>query len=84
MTEGLKTRAKQLFGPVRFLESLGMTEIWPVGGRRCEEGHLHFTGALGLVEVQPLSGSRSIEAGDEGTLVVMPLVPYRETTLLLR
>ena len=84
VTAGLKTRAAQLFGPVRFIEGLGMTEIWPVGGRRCEEGHLHFGGALGLVEVQPLSGSRSLEAGEVGTLIVTPFAPYRETTLLLR
>jgi phenylacetate-CoA ligase len=84
VTEGLKKRAEQLFGPVRFIEGLGMTEIWPVGGRRCEAGHLHFTASLGLVEVQPLEGSRPVEAGDVGTLVVTPFAPYRDTTLLLR
>jgi acyl-CoA synthetase (AMP-forming)/AMP-acid ligase II len=84
VTRGLKTRAEQLFGPVRFLEGLGMTEIWPVGGRLCEAGHLHFGVAQGLVEVQPLEGSRPMEAGEVGTLVVTPFAPYRETTLLLR
>src|SRR5262249_28552963 len=31
VTAGLKHRAEQLFGPVRFLKGSGMTEIWPVG-----------------------------------------------------
>jgi len=84
VTQGLKQRCEQLFGPVRFIEGSGMTEIWPVCGRLCEAGHLHFEVSQGLVEVQPLDGASPVEAGDVGTLVVTPFAPYRETTLLLR
>src|SRR5260370_288550 len=84
VTQGLKQRAERLFGSVRWLEGLGMTETWPVGGRLCEAGHLHFEVSQGLIEVQPLSGTAPAEAGEAGTLVVTPFAPYRETTLLLR
>ena len=32
-------------------EGYGMTEIWPLGGRRCRAGHVHFESAQGLIEV---------------------------------
>lgn len=83
VTAGLKHRCEQVFGPVRFIEGSGMTEIWPVCGRLCEAGHLHFEVSQGLVEVQPLGDASPSGAGDVGTLVVTPFAPYRETTLLL-
>ena len=76
-----------LFGwrfSVRWLEGLGMTETWPVGGRLCEAGHLHFEVSQGLIEVKPLEGTVPAQAGEAGTLVVTLFPPYRETTLLLR
>jgi phenylacetate-CoA ligase len=84
VTQGLKKRCKQLFGPVRFIEGSGMTEIWPVGGRLCEAGHLHFEVSQGLIEVQRLDSTDLAQEGEIGTLVVTPFPPYRETTLLLR
>jgi len=84
VTQGLKKRCEQLFGPVRFMEGSGMTEIWPVGGRLCEAGHLHFEISQGLVEVQSLENNSPAQEGEVGTLVVTPFPPYRETTLLLR
>jgi len=84
MTQGLKQRCEEVFGPVRILEGYGMTETWPVDGRLCEAGHLHFEVSRGLVEVHSLESDRKAEAGEYGTLVVTPFPPYRETTLLLR
>lgn len=84
VTQGLKKRCERLFGPVRFLEGSGMTEIWPVGGRLCEAGHLHFEISQGLVEVQQMENTGPAQVGEAGTLVVTPFPPYRETTLLLR
>jgi phenylacetate-CoA ligase len=84
VTQGLKQRAEWLFGSVRWLEGSGMTETWPVGGRLCEAGHLHFEVSQGLIEVQQLEGSGPAQEGEAGTLVVTPFPPYRETTLLLR
>jgi phenylacetate-CoA ligase len=84
VTQGLKQRCEQLFGPVRFIEGSGTTDIWPVCGRLCEAGHLHFEVSQGLVEVQRLDSTSPAGEGDVGTLVVTPFPPYRETTLLLR
>jgi phenylacetate-CoA ligase len=84
VTEGLKRRATEVFGPVRFTEGLGMTETWPCVGRLCEEGHLHFEPSHGLVEVCKPDTCEPAAPGEAGTMVVTPFPPYRETTLLLR
>ncbi|HEX2915850.1 MAG TPA: AMP-binding protein [Chloroflexia bacterium] len=84
VSQGLKRRAETVFGQVSWLEGYGMTEIWPLGGTICPEGHLHFDPLQGLVEVyNPLTG-RLAQPGETGNLVVTPFPPYRETTLLLR
>jgi hypothetical protein len=61
-----------------------MTETIPFGGARCEDGHLHFEASHGLLEVHNPETNAPAQAGEAGTLVVTPLPPYRETTLLLR
>jgi phenylacetate-CoA ligase len=84
VTEGLKRRAAEVFGQVRFSEGLGMTETWPCVGRQCEQGHLHFEPSQGLVEVCRPGTGEPASPGEAGTMVVTPFPPYRETTLLLR
>ena len=84
VTEGLKARAQDVFGPVSFEEGYAMTETWPLGGARCSEGHLHFEPSQGLVEVIDPETGRPAAPGAVGTIVATPLPPYRETTLLLR
>ena len=84
VTAGLKTRCQELFGPVRFLESYAMTETWPLGGMVCEQGHLHFEPSQGVLEVVSLDSAAPAQPGEVGTLVITPLPPYRETTILLR
>jgi hypothetical protein len=84
VTEGLKMRSQQLFGPVQFLEGYGMTEIWPLGGCLCEEHHLHFEVSQGLLEVLNHETATAALPGEMGTIVATPFPPYRETTILLR
>lgn len=84
VTEGLKARCQQVFGPVQCLEGYGMTEIWPFGGRLCEAGHLHFEVSQGLLEVHNAETAAPARAGESGTIVATPFPPYRETTLVLR
>jgi phenylacetate-coenzyme A ligase PaaK-like adenylate-forming protein len=85
VTEGLKIRSQQLFGPARVLEGgYGMTEIWPFGGRLCEAGHLHFEVSQGLLEVYNFETAAPALPGETGTIVATPFPPYRETTLVLR
>jgi phenylacetate-coenzyme A ligase PaaK-like adenylate-forming protein len=84
VTAGLKARAQHLFGPVHFSEGYAMTETWPTTGILCSQGHLHFEISQALVEVLDPHTGRVTEGGSAGTLVITPLPPYRETTLLLR
>lgn len=80
VTPGLKRRATALFGPVEFIEGYGSTEVWPMGGTLCSQGHLHFEPTQGLVEVQ----ASIFSLQSLGTLVATPFPPYRDTTLVLR
>ncbi len=84
VTEGLKARCQQFFGPVQVLEGYGITELWPLGGRRCSQGHLHFEASQGLLEVYNLETAAPARPGETGTIVATPFPPYRETTLVLR
>jgi acyl-CoA synthetase (AMP-forming)/AMP-acid ligase II len=83
-TTGLMARAQALFGEVTFHEGYGMTETWPCNGTVCEAGHLHFEPSSALIEVCDLETGAAVKPGEVGRMVVTPLPPYRETTLLLR
>jgi phenylacetate-coenzyme A ligase PaaK-like adenylate-forming protein len=83
-SEGLKARARRLFGPVQFDETYSMTETWPFSGQTCSEGHLHFESVPGLLEVISPETGAPASAGEVGTIVATPLPPYRDTTILLR
>jgi phenylacetate-coenzyme A ligase PaaK-like adenylate-forming protein len=84
VSAGLKERCLELFGSVPFVEGFGMTEIWPVSGVLCSQGHLHFEASQGLLEVVDSETGSPSRPGEVGTLVVTPLPPYRDTTLVLR
>lgn len=84
VTEGLKARARRLFGEVTFDEGYGMTETWPLSGVRCPEGHLHFETSQALVEVLDPETGAPARPGEAGTVVATPFPPYRQTTILLR
>jgi phenylacetate-coenzyme A ligase PaaK-like adenylate-forming protein len=84
VTDGVKRRATQLFGPVTFVQGYAMTETIPLGGRSCADGHLHFEPSYGLVEVIAPETARPTVGDEPGSIVVTPFAPYRETTLLLR
>jgi phenylacetate-coenzyme A ligase PaaK-like adenylate-forming protein len=84
VTEGLKTRARDLFGDVDIRENYGMTELVPFGGTLCPDGHLHYEPSGGLLEVESIEHAGPAAPGELGTVVATPLPPYRETTLLLR
>jgi phenylacetate-coenzyme A ligase PaaK-like adenylate-forming protein len=84
VTEGLKDRARRIFGEVQFVESYAMTETFPFGGSVCAEGHLHFEVSAGLLEVLNVDTGAAARPGEAGTIVATPFAPYRETTILLR
>jgi phenylacetate-coenzyme A ligase PaaK-like adenylate-forming protein len=85
VTEGLKARARSLFGDaVEFESGYGMTETWPLNGTLCEQGHLHFEPSQGLIEVYNHNTHAPARPGEYGTIVSTPFPPYRETTLVIR
>lgn len=82
-TEGVKRRAKELFGDVVYYDAWGMTETWSTGAVLCEEGHLHF-GNTGLIEfINPDTG-KAAGPGEVASVVATMLPPYRDTTLFIR
>jgi phenylacetate-coenzyme A ligase PaaK-like adenylate-forming protein len=84
LTEGLKERCQQLFGPVRFSESYTVTALLPWGGTRRADGNLEFGLLPGLLEVINPDTAAPAQPGEIGTIVATPFLPYRETMLLLR
>lgn len=85
VTEGLKERARAFFGSrIEFVQGYATTELDPLNGSECSEGHLHFQPSAGLVEVKSLQGARPAGPGEPGTIVATPFAPFRETTLLVR
>jgi phenylacetate-CoA ligase len=69
---------------VRPTDTFAMTEILPVSGRSCQQGHLHIDLNMGLVEVIALDGSGPAAPGELGTMVVTPYFPYRECMPVFR
>jgi phenylacetate-coenzyme A ligase PaaK-like adenylate-forming protein len=65
-------------------DTFAMTEVLPVSGRVCEQGHLHHDLNMGLVEIVSLDGSGPAAPGELGTVVITPFYPYRECMPVLR
>ena len=65
-------------------DTFAMTEVLPVSGRTCDQGHLHVDLNMGLVEVIALDGSEPAAPGELGTMVVTPFFPYRECMPVFR
>ncbi len=86
LTAGLERRAKEFFGDsVEIISNYGMTELAPLAGNHCEQGHLHFEVSMGLIEVASLEQpSRIATDGETGTIVATPFPPFRESTIFLR
>jgi phenylacetate-coenzyme A ligase PaaK-like adenylate-forming protein len=84
VTAGLQARLPALFGEAAVIETYGMTETFGAGGQVCAAGHLHFHPAHALVEVIDTNTGAPAAPSHVGTLVVTPLPPFRETTILLR
>jgi phenylacetate-CoA ligase len=84
VSEGLIERAQRLFGAVEFDEEYGMTETWPFSGLRCSGSHLHFEPTVGMMEMIDPETSAPASQNEAGSIVVTPLPPYRDTTILLR
>lgn len=84
LSPALAQAAHEVFGPHAVNDSFGMTEVLPVSGRVCEQGHLHHDLNMGYVEVVDVDTGRPVGPGELGTVVITPYFPYRECMPVFR
>jgi phenylacetate-CoA ligase len=84
LSPALARAARDTLGPVLVNDTFGMTEVLPVSGRVCEQGHLHHDLNMGYVEVTDLDTGMPAAAGELGSVVITPYYPYRECMPVLR
>lgn len=83
LTDALRSRALETLGaPVR--SSYLMTEIVPLGGTYCTQGHLHYPAEFGHVELLDPLTLQPAAPGQVATIVATPYARYRQCTVLLR
>jgi phenylacetate-CoA ligase len=83
MSPGLaRASADTLGGSIN--DTFAMTEVLPVSGRVCEQGHLHHDLNMGFVEVIDLDTGLPAAPGALGTVVITPYYPYRECMPVFR
>jgi phenylacetate-CoA ligase len=61
-----------------------MTEVIPVSGTTCSQGHLHHDLNTGLVELLDLDTGEPAAPGALSTVVITPYYPYRECMPVFR
>jgi phenylacetate-CoA ligase len=84
LSASLAQAAAQTFG-VPFVEDpYSMTEVAPVSGRTCSQGHQHHDLNVGLTELVDLDTGEPAAAGALGTLVITPYFPYRDCMPVFR
>jgi phenylacetate-CoA ligase len=84
LTASLARAATQTFGVPRVEDPYSMTEIVPVTGRPCSQGHMHHDLNVGLTELVDLDTGEPAAPGALGTLVITPYFPYRDCTPVFR
>jgi phenylacetate-coenzyme A ligase PaaK-like adenylate-forming protein len=84
LSPALARAARETLGPVLVNDTFGMTEVLPVSGRVCEQGHLHHDLNMGYVEVIGLDSGKPAAAGELGSVVITPYFPYRECMPVFR
>lgn len=83
LSQAVSQAVEETFGAV-IQESYSMTEIAPVTGLICQQGHIHPDISTGFVEVIHPETGEPAAPGELGTLVVTPYYPYRECMPLFR
>ena len=76
--------AIRTFGVAHIDDPYSMTEIAPVTGRACRQGHQHYDLGLGYTELIDLHTGQPAAPGSLGTLVVTPYFPYRDCMPVFR
>jgi phenylacetate-CoA ligase len=84
LSASLARAAIQTFGVPLVEDPYSMTEIVPVTGRPCSQGHMHHDLNVGLTELVDLDTGEPAAPGALGTLVITPFFPYRDCTPVFR
>jgi phenylacetate-coenzyme A ligase PaaK-like adenylate-forming protein len=84
LSASLARAAAGTFGVPLIEDPYSMTEIVPVTGRPCSQGHMHHDLNLGLTELIDLDTGEPAAPGALGTLVITPYFPYRDCTPVFR
>jgi phenylacetate-CoA ligase len=84
LSPSLAAAARETFGITQINDSFGMTEVMPVSGRSCSQGHMHHDINMGLVELLDLETSEPAAPGALATVVITPYFPYRDCMPVFR
>ncbi|HZO75685.1 MAG TPA: AMP-binding protein [Ktedonobacteraceae bacterium] len=84
LSDALRRAVTETLGPAIISDAYGMTEILPMGGRTCNQGHLHYDLNVGSFEVIDLDTGKPAAPGELGTVVITPYYPYRECMPVFR
>jgi phenylacetate-CoA ligase len=84
LSPSLAQAARETFGATGIKDLFSMTEVAPVFGRTCTEGHLHFDLNMGLVEYLDIETGEPAAPGALATVVVTPYFPFRDCMPVFR
>ncbi len=79
----LRSAASQTLGG-QVNDGFGMTEVIPIAGSTCSQGHLHHDLSMGLVELLDLHSAEPARPGELSTVVMTPYFPFRECMPVFR
>jgi phenylacetate-coenzyme A ligase PaaK-like adenylate-forming protein len=83
LSSSLARSAEETFG-AQVNDVFGMTEVLPLTGRVCAQGHLHHDLNIGYVEVIDIDSGEPVAPGELGSVAITPYFPYRECMPVLR
>src|SRR5207244_12972711 len=75
---------RETCGVSNIRDLFAMTEVGPVSGRTCSQGHLHFDLYMGLVEYLDLETGEPAAPGALATVVITPSFAYRDCMPVFR
>ena len=84
LSASLARAAARTFGVAMVEDPYSMTEVAPVNGRTCSQGHQHHDLNLGLTELIDLDTGEPAAPGALGTFVITPYFPYRDCMPVFR
>jgi phenylacetate-CoA ligase len=84
LSASLARAAARTFGIPLVEDPFSMTEVAPVTGQDCSQGHQHYDINTGLTELIDLNTGEPAVPGALGTLVITPYFPYRDCMPVFR